>query len=130
VVWVWLFAGFTTSAVTLHIATLLLLDNPSFARAAAVAASTWLLGAIFVAAHVGGGLLFSVGSLFVGCAVLKRLYGVGLGQALIVFFLHGIVEIAIGIVLWFAFPSLVGRDHRPFHAARVGSGCPVLRPQV
>jgi hypothetical protein len=130
VVWLWLFVGFMTSAVTLHIATLLLLDNPSFARAAAVSAATWLLGALFVVAHVGGGLLFSLASLAVGCAVLKRLYGVGIGQALIVFFLHGIVEIAIALVLWLALPSGVWRDHLPRHAARGGSGCLALRPQV
>ncbi len=117
----WPIAGFMTSAVTLHITTLLLLDNPSFAKAVTVAGSFWVVAAFFVAAHIRSGLLFSLVSLAIGFVVLKRLYGVGTGQALIIFFLHAIVEIAIGAVLWLAFPSLVGHEGHRHHAA-VGSG--------
>ncbi|HEY6477283.1 MAG TPA: hypothetical protein VI456_11930 [Polyangia bacterium] len=130
--WLWLVAGFMTSAVTLHIATLLLLDNPSFAKAVAVAGSVWFLGVLFVAAHVGGELFFSFSSLVLGCVVLKRLYGIGAVQALLIVFLHGIVEIAIAVVIWFAFPSLLARQvrhQRPVHAA-AGSGCPPARARV
>ena len=126
--WLWLFVGFMSSAVTLHIATLLLLDNPSFAKAAAAAASVWVLAAVFAAAHVGG-LLLGIAGLVVSCMVLKRLYGIGTGQALIIMFLHAIVEIAIGAVLWFTFPSLLGRPALRHHAA-AGSGCPAHRARV
>jgi hypothetical protein len=119
----WLIVGFVTSAVTLHIATLLLLDNPSFGKAAAVAGAVWLIALLFSVAHVGG-LLFGLSSLLVGCAVLKRLYSIGTGRALIIFFVHGIVEIAIAALLWFMFPTLVGRDRLSHHATRPGPDCP------
>ena len=111
----WLVVGSVTSAVTLHIATLLLLDNPSLGKATAVAGSVWLLALLFAVVHVGG-ILLGITSLIVGCGALKRLYSVGTGQALIVFFVHAIVEIAIAALLWFMFPSLVGREHRLRHA--------------
>ena len=70
-----------------------------------------------------GGLLFGISSLVLGCVVLKRLYGVGTGEALVVFFLHAIVEIAIGAMLWFTFPALLGRDQaRLTPRGRPGSG--------
>ncbi len=131
----WLIVGFLSSAVTLHIATLLLLDDPSFGKAAAVSGAVWLLGLLFAVVHVGG-ILLGISSLVLGCVVLKRLYGVGTGQALIVFFLHGIVELAIGATLWFMFPSLVGRPHRADqpaavrHAAQAEPGCPISAARV
>jgi hypothetical protein len=125
----WVGMAFMTSTVTLHIATLLLLDNPSFAKAAAVAGSFWVVAFLFVAAHIFSGLLFSLVSVVIGFVVLKRLYGVGTGQALVIFFLSAIVEIAIGAVLWLAFPSLVGREGHRYHAA-AGSGCSAVRARV
>ncbi len=125
----WVGMAFMTSTVTLHIATLLLLDNPSFAKAAAVAGSFWVVAFLFVAAHIFSGLLYSLVGIVTGFLVLKRLYGIGTGQALMIFFLSAIVEIAIGAVLWLAFPSLMGRPALRHHAA-AGSGCPAVRARV
>jgi hypothetical protein len=117
----WLIVGFGTSAITLHIATLLLLDKPSLAKAVAVAASVWLTTFVLVLAHVGHALLYSLAGLVVGCVLLKRLYGVGVAQALVVFLVHGVVEVAVGLLLWFMVPTLLGREHRSAPAAGAGS---------
>ena len=118
----WLIVGFGTSAITLHIATLLLLDEPSLAKAIAVAASVWLTTFALVLAHVGHSLLYGVAGLIVGCVLLRRLYGVGFAQALVVFLVHGVVEVAVGLLLWFMVPTLLGREHRPARAAGGGPG--------
>jgi hypothetical protein len=127
---IWLVLGFLTSAITLHIATLLLFEEASLLKAIAVAASFWLVCTIFVLFHLGSGVLLTLVSVAVGCALVKHLYGVGVGPALAVFLVHGLVELAIGALLWFMFPALVGREHRAAHAARSGSGCPAARPWV
>ena len=126
----WLIVGFVTSAITLHIATLLLLEEASLIKAIAVAASVWLTTFVLMLAHVGNGLLYSLAGLIVGCALLKRLYGVGFAHALVVFLAHGVVEVAIGLLLWFMFPSLLEREQRSPRVMRSGSGCYAGRPSV
>lgn len=128
--WIWLIVGFLTSAITLHIATLLLFEEASLLKAIAVAASFWLVCAIFVLLHLGSGFLLTLVSAAVGCALVKHLYGVGIGPALAAFLIHGLVELAIGALLWFMFPTLVGRAHRAAHAARSGAGCHASRSWI
>jgi len=127
---IWLVLGFLTSAITLHIATLLLFEEASLLKAIAVAASFWLVCAIFVLLHLGSGVVLTLVSVAVGCVVVKRLYGVGVGPALAAFLVHGLVEIAIGALLWFMFPTLVGREHHAARANGPGSGCQAARACV
>ena len=109
--WIWLIVGFLTSAITLHIATLLLLDEPSLIKAITVAASMWLLGTILVLFHVRGSLLYGLAGQILGCLVIKRLYGIGFAHALVVLLVHGVIGLAIGLLLWFMFPTVFERTH-------------------
>lgn len=128
---IWLVLGFLTSAITLHIATLLLFEEASLLKAIAVAASFWLVCALFELFHLSSGaILLTIVGVVVGCFLVKHLYGVGFGPALAVFLLHGVVEIVIGALLWFMFPTLVGREHHAARAAGPGSGCQAARPWV
>ena len=77
--------GFLTSAITLHIATLLLLDEPSLVKAIAVAASFWLVATLFVRFHVRGSLLYGLSGQSSVASSSRRLYGIGIGHALVVF---------------------------------------------
>lgn len=114
----WLVVGFLTSAITLHIATLVLLEDAALVKAIAVAALLWLTPTVFVLFHLGSGLLYTIAAPVIGCALIKRLYGVGFGQALAVLLAHGVVEMTIGLVLWFMFPTLVGATtKRPMRRA-------------
>jgi hypothetical protein len=113
----WYVVGFVSSVITLHITTLLLLDTPSLPKAAAVAAAFWLVCALFGALHLSS-LLWVVTSLTVGCVLVKRLYAVSAGMALMVFFAHAFVQLGIVLVLWFVFHIKPGR---PSQADRVDS---------
>ena len=109
----WYVVGFASSVIMLHIATLLLLDTPSMAKATAVSAVSWLLCGLFTALRLPGAL-FGITSLVVGCIMVKRLYEVSAGMALIVFFAHAVVEVVLVLVLWFVFhiePRLQSRAH-------------------
>jgi uncharacterized membrane protein len=109
----WYVIGFASSVIMLHIATLLLLDTPSLAKAAAVSGVAWLLCGLFTALRLPGAL-FCLVSLIVGCIMVKRLYEVSIGMALIVFVAHAFVEVALILVLWFVFhiePRLQSRAH-------------------